>query len=138
MTDTIPLRPLPTPTRDSAPYWQGLLEGRLMLQSCDRCGKVRHYPRPVCDACYCMDVRWIEAKGTGTVHSWTVCHHPYHPAFKGEVPYTLVLVDLPEGVRMNVPLQGAGGAGSRIGAPVRIVAQRVTDDIAVPVAVPAK
>ena len=132
--DATPTRPLPTPTRESQPFWQGLKEGRLTLQSCAACGKVRHYPRPVCDACYSMDVRWIEAKGTGTVHSWTVCHHPYHPAFKAELPYTLVLVDLPEGVRLNVPLRGPGSANVRIGQPVRIAAERVTDEVALPVA----
>ena len=131
-------RPLPTPTRESLPFWQGLREGRLMLQSCAACGKVRHYPRPVCDACFSMETRWIEAKGTGTVHSWTVCHHPYHPAFKAEVPYTLVLVDLAEGVRLNVPLREPGAGKVHIGQPVRIVAERVTDDIALPVAMAAE
>jgi uncharacterized OB-fold protein len=134
MTDAAATRPLPTPTRDSAPYWQGLLEGRLMLQSCAKCGKVRHYPRPICDACYSSEARWIEAKGAGKVHSWTVCHHAYHPAFKGEVPYTLVLVDLPEGVRINAPLRGPGGDSLRIGQPVRIAAERVNDEVALPVA----
>ena len=78
-----------------------------MLQSCGACGKVRHYPRPLCDACYSFDVRWIEAKGTGTVHSWTVTHHAFNPGFKAELPYVLVTVDLAEGVRMQAPLRGA-------------------------------
>lgn len=134
--DAAPIRPLPTPTRESQPYWQGLLEGRLMLQSCAGCGKVRHYPRPVCDVCFSMDARWIEAKGTGVVHSWTVCHHPYHPAFKGEVPYTLVLVDLPEGPRLNVPLRASTSV--HIGQQVRIAVERISGHIALPVAIAAE
>ncbi len=78
-----------------------------MLQSCGACGKVRHYPRPLCDACYSFDVRWIDAKGRGTVHSWTVTHHAFHPGFKADLPYVLVTVDLTEGVRMQAPLRGA-------------------------------
>ena len=31
--------------------------------------RIRHYPRPVCDACYSMEVAWIEASGRGRVHS---------------------------------------------------------------------
>ena len=33
---------MPTPTRESQPYWDGLREGKLMLQHCAACGKVRH------------------------------------------------------------------------------------------------
>jgi uncharacterized OB-fold protein len=33
------------------------------------------------------------------VHSWTVAHYAYHPAFAPDLPYTLVTVDLDEGVR---------------------------------------
>ena len=52
-------KPLPEPTRDSKPYWDGLNEGRLLLQQCAACKRIRHYPRPVCDACYSMAVAWI-------------------------------------------------------------------------------
>ena len=34
-----------------------------------------------------------------TIHSWTITHHAFHPAFADELPYTLVTVDLEEGVR---------------------------------------
>ena len=95
-------KPLPEPTRDSKPYWDGLNEGRLLLQQCAACMKTRHYPRPVCDACYSMEVAWIEASGRGRVHSWTVAHHPFHPGFKAELPYIVAIVDLEEGVRMGV------------------------------------
>ena len=50
-----PERPMPTPTRESQPYWDGLREGKLMLQHCASCGKVRHYPRPVCPHCFSME-----------------------------------------------------------------------------------
>ena len=49
MTDYAKLVPQPTP--DTQPYWDGLNAHRLRLQRCADCGKVRHYPRPVCDAC---------------------------------------------------------------------------------------
>jgi len=99
MTDTTYMKPLPEPTPDTAPYWEGLRQGKLRLQACGDCGKVRHYPRPVCPHCHSMAVKWVDSKGTGKVHSWTVAHHAFHPGFKGEMPYTLVTVDLDDGVR---------------------------------------
>ena len=92
-------KPLPEPTRDSKPYWDALNEGRLLLQQCAACRKIRHYPRPVCDACYSMEVAWIEASGRGRVHSWTVAHHPFHPGFKEELPYIVAIVDLDDAGR---------------------------------------
>ena len=126
------LKPLPEPTQESQPYWDALSEGRLMLQSCGACGKVRHYPRPLCDACYSFDVRWIETKGTGTVHSWTVTHHAFNPGFKADLPYVLVTVDLPEGVRMQAPLRDPDFNDLRIGLPVRVIVELANDELALP------
>lgn len=92
-------KPKPTPTELSRPYWEAAAQGRLVLQSCAKCGKIRHYPRVLCDACYSDAVVWKPASGRGTIHSWTVAHYAYHPAFASELPYTLVTVDLNEGVR---------------------------------------
>lgn len=126
------LKPVPEPTPESKPYWDALNEGRLVLQSCGACGKVRHYPRPLCDACYSFDVRWIDAKGTGTVHSWTVTHHAFNPGFKTELPYVLVTVDLTEGVRMQAPLRGADADTLEPGLPVRLVIEAARDGLALP------
>lgn len=95
----IPSRPAQIPTELSRPYWEGAAAGRLMIQRCAGCGKLRHYPRLLCDTCYSDAVEWIEASRRGAIHSWTVSHHAFHPAFKAELPYTLVTVDLEEGVR---------------------------------------
>ena len=92
-------KPLPLPNALSQPYWEAALDGRLVLQCCAACAKVRHYPRLLCDRCYSSEVNWIPATGRGTVHSWTVAHHAFHAAFAAELPYTLVTVDLEEGVR---------------------------------------
>ncbi|MFM9846572.1 MAG: Zn-ribbon domain-containing OB-fold protein [Hyphomicrobiaceae bacterium] len=126
------LKPVPEPTPESKPYWDALNEGRLVLQSCGACGKVRHYPRPLCDACYSFDVRWIEAKGTGTVHSWTVTHHAFNPGFKTELPYVLVTVDLAEGVRMQAPLRDADAGSLKPGLPVRLQIELARDGLALP------
>ena len=127
---------VPSPTADTQPYWDGLNEGRLRLQRCADCGKVRHYPRPVCDACCSMNVAWVEASGNGRVHSWTVTHHAFHPGFKPDLPYTLVTVDLDEGVRMQAQLRGLDPRELRVGRPVRVAFEPATEGLTLPVFVP--
>lgn len=113
-------KPVPQPTAESQPYWDGAAEGKLRLQCCASCGAVRHYPQLVCPRCYSLEVKTFDASGRGAVHSWTVAHHAFHPAFKSELPYTLVTVDLPEGPRVLGRLQGSSGVALRIGLPVRL------------------
>lgn len=90
-----------------------------MLQRCAACGKVRHYPQVVCAACYCDQHDWIESSGRGTVHSWTVAHHAFHPGFAVDLPYTLVTVDLDEGVRALGLLDGIAPKDVAIGRRVK-------------------
>lgn len=110
--------PLPTPTPDSLPYWEGLRAGRLVLQRCGACGVVRHYPRPVCASCFSMAVGWIEASGRGIVHSWTETHHAFLPSLAADLPYVLVTADLDEGVRLLARLRGSAD-GLHAGAAVQ-------------------
>ncbi len=124
---------VPSPSPETQPYWDGLNEGRLRLQCCGECGKVRHYPRPMCDACWSMKIDWVDASGLGTVHSWTITHYAFHPGFKGDLPYILVTVDLPEGVRMNAQARGIQESALRVGLPVKVVFDRVKDDLTLPV-----
>ncbi|SKA33828.1 hypothetical protein SAMN02745126_05413 [Enhydrobacter aerosaccus] len=132
-----PERPLPTPTRESQPYWDGLREGRFMLQHCSACGKVRHYPRPVCPHCFSMESDWRETSPEGTVHSWTVCHHPFNFFFKQMTPYTVVLVDMAAGVRVNAPLRGIAAEDLRIGTRLRLAFDPVSKEVTLPYFVPA-
>ena len=120
MTDAIIEKPQPQPSEIARGYWDAAREGRFVLQRCADCGKFRHYPRMVCDACHSLGVDWVEASGRGRVHSWTVAHHPYHPAFKGEVPYILLTVDLEEGVRALGRVIGDPGERLRLDAPVHL------------------
>jgi uncharacterized OB-fold protein len=111
-------KPVPHPTPLSAPYWEAARQGRLVLQHCGACGRVRHYPRILCSACHSFAVNWHEVERRGTVHSWTVSHFAFHPAFADEIPYTLATVDLECGVRVLGRYRGAQAI--RLGLPVAI------------------
>jgi hypothetical protein len=125
-------KPLPDTSPLTQPFWDGLREHRLLLQSCKHCHAVRHYPRPVCDHCYSMDCEWVAGSGRGTIHSWTVNHHPFHFAFKRESPFVTVTVDLEEGVRMQAPLRGADGVALAIGMPVELIYEDMTAELTLP------
>ena len=130
---TAPARPMPEISPLTRPYWDGLAAGRLLLQRCTGCGRIRHYPRPLCDACHSFGHDWVEAQGRATVHSWTVAHHAFHPAFRGLPPFTLVTADLPEGVRILAPLRDAEAAALSLGAPLRIGFEETGEGLTLPV-----
>ncbi|MBN8903295.1 MAG: Zn-ribbon domain-containing OB-fold protein [Rhodospirillales bacterium] len=123
---------VPEPTSDSAGYWQGLNEHKLLLQKCAGCGTIRHYPRPMCPSCHSMDSTWVEASGRGVVHSWTITHHAFHPGVRDDLPYTLATIDLAEGVRMNAQLRGVAPEMLRIGLPVRVKFETVKEGLTLP------
>lgn len=86
----------PVVTDLSEPYWNAAKEGRLIAQSCSQCSQLRFPPSPICSSCGRMDYQWIELSGRARVSAWTVTHQTYHPDLAGEVPYTVLLVNLIE------------------------------------------
>ncbi|MCZ6667003.1 MAG: OB-fold domain-containing protein [Gammaproteobacteria bacterium] len=125
-------KPLPEPTTESQPYWDGLKTHRLLFQCCRQCKKIRHYPRPVCDHCFSMAYDWIESSGRGKVYSWTVNHHGFHAGFKSETPYVTVTADMEEGVRVQAPLIGTDEAEVAIDLAVEVFFDDVTPEITLP------
>jgi uncharacterized OB-fold protein len=130
--DLLPEKPRPQPAQENLAYWDGLREHRLLVQRCLSCNKLRHYPRPMCDSCYSMEYDWQEIDGRGTVHSWTVSHHPFHPGFKRELPYVTVTADLEAGLRLQAPLVGGDSSSLRLGLPVVVEYTDVDEALSLP------
>ncbi|HXG52907.1 MAG TPA: OB-fold domain-containing protein [candidate division Zixibacteria bacterium] len=127
-------RSLPKINPVDRPYWEGAAAGRLLLQRCNRCGKVQFFPRPVCVECFGGDLAWIQAKGSGTIHSFTWVRVPRNPAFKDETPICYVNVILDEGVIMESRLVGAGCERVKLGDRVRVAFQETSSpEIKLPV-----
>ena len=93
-----PLRPRPSLTDDQLFWFDGLKEGKLLIQQCSQCGTLRHPPGPMCRSCRSLEWDTIEAAGGGAIHSFVVVHYPQIPSF--DYPNQVVLVDLDEGVRV--------------------------------------
>jgi uncharacterized OB-fold protein len=123
-------RPRPARTRDNAFFWEGVEEGRLLVQRCSDCGRLQHPPGPMCPAC--QSLRWeaVEASGRGRVFSYVVAHHPPVPPF--EYPNAIVLVELEEGTRLVSNLLGIDPSHIQIGMPLRVEFTRVDDELVLP------
>jgi uncharacterized OB-fold protein len=93
-------RPVPEHDAASAPFWEAAARHELLAQRCSACRRFRHPPRPVCPACGTFEHSFEPVSGRATVWSWVVVHPPVLPAFAEKAPYTVVVVELPEGVRM--------------------------------------
>ena len=111
--------PLPVlDDRETKPFFDAAAEGRLVFRACGDCGRGIHPPTAHCPWCGSWNTAWRDAKGTGTIHTWTVVAHPIHPAF--ETPYTLIAVQLDDArdVRMMGRLDGA--VDLTVGTPVEV------------------
>jgi len=88
----------PVRNRDTEFFWEGTAKRELRIQSCIACGALRHPPGPMCPACHACDRGYVVASGRGTIFSFLVHHAPRLPG--RELPLTLALVELDEGVRV--------------------------------------
>jgi uncharacterized OB-fold protein len=71
----------------------------LLGSRCTACGK-SHFPRAdACPYCATEDPEAVELSRRGTLWAWTAVTAP-PPGYKGEVPYGVGIVELPEGVRV--------------------------------------
>jgi hypothetical protein len=120
---SLPKKSLPKINQVDQPYWQGAAAGKLLLQRCKGCGKLQFFPRVVCVDCFSSDIDWVQAAGTGKVHSFTWVRVPRNPAFKEEVPICYINVILDEGVIMESRLVGKEVEKVKLGAKVKVAFQ---------------
>lgn len=120
-------KPLPHITPLTQPFWDAARAGRLEVQKCGQCGKLRFPPAKVCDECMSEATTWVAVSGRGTI--WSMCefHRLYFKGFEAELPYNVALVRLDEGPRMYTNLVGIAYGDIEIGMRVEAVFEPVTD-----------
>ena len=133
---TGPIRPLPVPDEQSAPYWEAAAEHRLTIARCSRCATFTHPPDVVCQTCGSSnpEFRFTEVTGRGTIRSWTVMHQSFLPGFAEDVPYVVVDVELADQADLRLIGRLMDGAGSDfgLGSDVRVVFEDVAPGVSVP------
>lgn len=116
----------PRPTGYSQPFWDGAKQGKFMIQRDPESGRCHFFPRPVSVWGTRRTPEWVEAKGTGTVVSWT---HTIMAAqgYEDEVPYYLAIAKLDEGPRVFAQMV-KDTREPKIGDKVTIVWEDLTPD----------
>jgi uncharacterized OB-fold protein len=120
----------PVRNQDTDFFWEGTAQGELRIQKCNACRLLRHPPGPVCPVCHAMDRGYVVASGRGTIFSFLVHHAPKMPG--RELPVTIALVELEEGVRMVADVRG-NPEGLAIGDDVVVGFDRLDDETTLPI-----
>ena len=114
-------KPIPKPTPETQPFWEGCANGELRLQHCQDCGHIQFYPRELCSACFSDKVTWQTASGRGTVRSWSEVTLPGAPGFEAEVPFVTALIALQEGPTMLSVIRNCDATAVDFDMPVRVL-----------------
>ncbi len=124
-------KPLPKPTPETRPFWEGCAAGELRLQRCSACNRVQFPPRRFCSGCFADGLAWERASGRGSVLTYTVVTQAT-PAFAAEVPFVMALIRLDEGPTMLSGVRGCEPSDVFIGMPVEVEFERRSDEIQLP------
>ena len=92
---------LPAKDAVSTQWFEGIAQGKLLLQRDPKTGKAQFYPRAHIAGAPDREPEWFEASGKATLYTYTVVKRSVHPQFASCTPFTLAVVDLAEGARMT-------------------------------------
>lgn len=102
-------------------FYAWCARGELRLRRCGACREWCHVPRLTCPNCASTSWAWERVAGTGRVYSFTIVHRAMHPAFMGDVPYAVVVVELDEGPRIVSGLVDCAPEAVVMEMPVEVV-----------------
>lgn len=106
-------------TRDSRPYYRGLLEQKVLLNKCGDCEKFHNPPRPMCPWCWSRNLTPTEIAGTGHIHLLLLLHQgpPAEGVDYTAGPYPVITVELDEqeNLRLTGTAVGVHAADLEIG-----------------------
>ena len=126
-------KPIPQPTPETQPFWDGTKVGELRLQRCDACRNVIFPPRRFCPKCTSRSVSWFKASGKGKLWSYVINHRPA-PGFEADAPYAIAVVKLDEGPTLmtNIVDCPQTPEALELDMPVEVVFEAVSETISLP------
>jgi uncharacterized OB-fold protein len=116
----------------TAGFWDAARRHELVVQRCDACGVLRHYPQHLCPQCHSDAWSWAPIEGRGVVYSFTVTHRAFGAAWAERVPYAVATVELDNGIRMLSDLPADDTDDVVIGARVEVYFDDRDDDVTRP------
>jgi 3-oxo-4,17-pregnadiene-20-carboxyl-CoA hydratase alpha subunit len=134
-TPAVPTR-IPSPRgHDNGWWWQGVDDGKLLIQRCSQCQTLRHPPRPMCGECQSIEWDSIESSLEGEVYSFTTLHYPRVPGY--DYPLCCAVIELSEGTRVVSNIVGIDHEQVKIGMKVRGRIEQVDEKTMLPQFYPA-
>lgn len=128
----VPNKPIPQPDEASRPYFDGALRGELMIQRCTSCKAYLAPGSRACTECMNETLEWVPASGRATLFTFAIMYQRYHPGFAADLPYNIAVVELEEGPRLNTTVVGVANDDLRVGMPLVVTFERVSEDVALP------
>lgn len=125
-------KPLPEIDEDTKSFWEAVKNHELLIQRCQICGKYPPTHHPI-GAAGCPDhgdeqMEWVKASGKGKVFTFVVYHRPFHPAFVADLPYNVSVIELNEGPLIMSNVIGCANDDIKIGMPVEVVFEDITNE----------
>ncbi len=133
---------LPPIDQENESFWDGCRRGELRVQRCADTGRLIFPPRATSPWGRHGEPEWTTVSGRGTIWSFVRPHPPLLAYFAALAPYNVILVALDEDpcIRLagNLVLRDGGAINEiepgeiRIGAPVRVIFEPLTEAIHLP------
>ena len=121
-------KPLPIPSAESEPFWEGCRRHELLLPRCQQCASYWSPPSAICPECLSMEWEWTRASGRGRIYSFGVYHRVYHPGFQDDIPYVVAVVELDEGPRLVSNVVHCTPEELQCDMPVEVIFEDVTPE----------
>jgi len=128
---------LPAITTADKAFWEAAKRHELMAFRCLNCGTFYSLPTD-CIACDNSRMDWVKVSGKGQVFTYAIYHQLYHPAWKGDIPYNVSWIKLDEGPVIMSNVIECKNEDLRIGLPVEVVFDDVTEEVTLPKFRPVK
>jgi len=125
-------RPLPQLAGLAGQFYGFCKSRELRFQRCTGCSAWRHVPRERCGECGSAQFTWERSSGRGRLYTWVVASRSMHPAFPSDPPVAPAVVETDEGVRLVTEIAGSAPSELRIGMPVEVVFEDVSDEVTLP------
>ncbi len=101
------------------PFYDGLMDGKLMATKCKHCGQLYFPPQVDCPKCRKSDMEWVELSREGELITFTVIN--IKPASFAHYPdYTVGIARLKEGINITAWVRETDPKKLRIGMKVRV------------------
>ena len=123
--------PPPSINAENKAFFDAAANGKLVLKYCNGCREFHHYPRAICPHCFSDRTEWRDAKGCGTIYTYSVLRRGV------PVPYCIAYVTLEEGVSMMTNIVDCDLDAVRIAQKVKVVFKPTDGGPPVPMFTPA-